>query len=273
MVNARFFRGLNPIRWAIRQQCEPWQADAVAQPRDQTMRSFLDAKMMAKSLREALAKRNVSLSHSDCLEVVAAQFGLANWNMLAAKIAAATADDIELARPQGWIVTGHTELTHYRLGLDPAFQGVALIESRFGRDSGVDLTGDKYAVLMQSIVADAYRGGKVRLIASLKTEDADAGTIWMRVDRAPGSVVRFDNMMARNGNGALKGTRGWTTRSIVLDVPDEATSIHFGFFLQGYGRVWAKGFSIQSVSAGVETTAGSTAYLPQPTNLDFSLMA
>jgi len=237
------------------------------------MRSFLDAKVMAKSLREAMAKRKINLSHSDCLELVATQFGVADWNMLAARIAAASGRGSDLARPEGWIITGHTELTHYRLGLDPASPGVALIESRFGRDSGVDLTGDKYAVLMQSIVADAYRGGKVKLTASLKTEDADAGTIWMRVDRAPGSAIRFDNMLARKRDGALKGSRGWTARSIVLDVPDEATSIHFGFFLQGYGRVWAKDFSLDRAGAEAEPTAGSTAYLPRPTNLDFSQTA
>jgi len=237
------------------------------------MRSFLDAKVMAKSLRDDLAKRDVRLAHGDCLELVAHQFGAADWNTLAARITAATSDARELVLPQGWIVTGHTELTNYRLGLDPVLPGVALIESRFDRDSGVDLTGDKYAVLMQSIVADAYRGGKVRLTASLKTEAADAGTIWMRVDRAPGSAIRFDNMMTRSQNGALKGTKGWTKRSIVLEVPDEATSIHYGFFLQGYGRVWAKGFALDRVSAQAETTAGSGAYLPEPINLDFSQTA
>ena len=44
-----------------------------------------DAKMMARSLRDALGNRNVLLSHSDCLEIVARQFGLADWNTLVAK--------------------------------------------------------------------------------------------------------------------------------------------------------------------------------------------
>lgn len=50
------------------------------------MRTYLQAKAMAKSLRESLASRNVSLSHSECLEIVAQQFGFGNWNVLAAKI-------------------------------------------------------------------------------------------------------------------------------------------------------------------------------------------
>ncbi|CDZ43998.1 glyoxalase superfamily protein [Neorhizobium galegae] len=50
------------------------------------MRDFRDAKLMAKSLREALAERKVELTHSQVLELVAAQFGYDNWNILAAKI-------------------------------------------------------------------------------------------------------------------------------------------------------------------------------------------
>lgn len=54
------------------------------------MRTFRDAKAMARSLRMALGERNIDLPHSTCLEIVAAQFGLDDWNVLAAKIEAAT---------------------------------------------------------------------------------------------------------------------------------------------------------------------------------------
>jgi hypothetical protein len=50
------------------------------------MRTFHDAKAMAKSLRERLAEKKVALSHSECLELVAAEFGFDNWNVLAARI-------------------------------------------------------------------------------------------------------------------------------------------------------------------------------------------
>jgi catechol 2,3-dioxygenase-like lactoylglutathione lyase family enzyme len=61
------------------------------------MRTFHDAKAMAKSLREAMARRDVALSHAECLEIVAAQFGLADWNVLAAKIAGGeTVDTIRI---------------------------------------------------------------------------------------------------------------------------------------------------------------------------------
>jgi hypothetical protein len=50
-----------------------------------------DAKSMAKSLRDALGTRNVQLSHSDCLEIVARQLGLADWNTLVARMPAPAA--------------------------------------------------------------------------------------------------------------------------------------------------------------------------------------
>lgn len=51
------------------------------------MRTFNDAKAIAKSLRQALQQKNIEISHSDGLELVAAGFGFDNWNVLAAKIA------------------------------------------------------------------------------------------------------------------------------------------------------------------------------------------
>lgn len=50
------------------------------------MRTFLDAKAMAKAMREALADKNIEISHSEALEIVARQFGLETWNILSARI-------------------------------------------------------------------------------------------------------------------------------------------------------------------------------------------
>src|SRR5262245_18223202 len=49
------------------------------------MRNVRDAKAMAKTLRaEQLARSQTELTHSQCLEIVARQFGVDNWNVLAA---------------------------------------------------------------------------------------------------------------------------------------------------------------------------------------------
>ncbi|MEV6634451.1 glyoxalase superfamily protein [Actinoplanes sp. NPDC051470] len=59
------------------------------------MRTFRDAKTMAKTLRsEVLARTQADLPHSAALEIVARQFGFDDWNVLAARIAAASASRI-----------------------------------------------------------------------------------------------------------------------------------------------------------------------------------
>ncbi len=50
------------------------------------MRTYKDSKSMAKSLRASLAARSVLLSHGESLEIVAKQFGFADWNTLSAKL-------------------------------------------------------------------------------------------------------------------------------------------------------------------------------------------
>lgn len=52
------------------------------------MRSHRDAKAMAKAMRETLAESQIDIPHSQALEIVARQFGLASWNVLSAKIEA-----------------------------------------------------------------------------------------------------------------------------------------------------------------------------------------
>jgi len=51
------------------------------------MRTFRDAKAMAKTLRaELLERTQVELGHSGALEIVSRMFGHDNWNIMAAKI-------------------------------------------------------------------------------------------------------------------------------------------------------------------------------------------
>ena len=50
------------------------------------MRTFMDAKAMAKAMRETLAAQGSEISHGQALEIVAKQFGEPTWNVLSAKI-------------------------------------------------------------------------------------------------------------------------------------------------------------------------------------------
>lgn len=57
------------------------------------MRDFRDAKLIARTLRDQLKAKNVDMSVAESLELVSKQFGLDNWNVLAAKIDAPAAGD------------------------------------------------------------------------------------------------------------------------------------------------------------------------------------
>ena len=230
------------------------------------MHTFLDAKTMAKSLRSALAERHIDITHSDGLELVARQFGFDNWNILAARIDAATAGDGPL--PAGWIRhhgngTGNGDRLH-RLGLDPARPDTVLIESL----ASAELIGSQFATLMQSIDAADYRGTRLRLTVELSGEDVDRGALWLRIDDRAGKILGFDNMLARATDGALTGTFGWTERTIVLDVPEAAASLHYGALLKGAGRLWVRNFRLDEAGDDIAPTDQRT-YPRRPTNLGF----
>jgi hypothetical protein len=213
-----------------------------------------------------LAERGFEISHSDSLELVAKQFGFDNWNILAAKIGQVP-PAIKLVMPAGWITSG-SRPEQYEMGVDPSEAGSpAVIRCIIEQDTpGYRESG--FATMMQTINAGRYRGHRLRLRAELMTENVSgAGTIWMRVDGSPSASLRFDNMVQRKENGSLKGSVPWSTREIVLDIPDEAGKINFGFFQQGAGTTRARAFNLSEVGSDVPETAG--AYPDEPVNLDF----
>jgi uncharacterized protein len=94
------------------------------------MRTYKDAKSMAKTLRDALSSRNVSLSHSECLEIVAHQFGLPDWNTLSAKLVeqpeGGSAGTIESERRPIAAASG----SESNAALQPAYKRMPLIPMR-----------------------------------------------------------------------------------------------------------------------------------------------
>jgi Glyoxalase superfamily protein/ClpX C4-type zinc finger len=75
------------------------------------MFTLKNAKTMAKSLRDSLVGRNVMLSHSTCLEIVARQFGFADWNTLSAKLPAQGGPEIPLGEVETYPETDGTSQT------------------------------------------------------------------------------------------------------------------------------------------------------------------
>lgn len=227
------------------------------------MHSFMDAKLMAKLLRQGLAERAVELSHSDCLELVARQFGVANWNILSARIDAmqGAGDSI----PLGWLRSGRSPKL-YRLGVDQAL-GAAWVESKV--ELSAEITEEDFCTLMQSVDAASFRGKRMQLRTSLKAEGIDGGvTLWFRVDGPLGSL-RFENLERYETGGPLSGDTDWSERQITLDIPEEATTLNYGFFLRGRGKGLARGFQLAEVDVAMPVNTPDASALKRPTNLGF----
>lgn len=226
-----------------------------------------DHKRMARVLREKLGERGVSIPHSACLEIVAAQFGARDWNTLAALSKGEKATG-HLIIPEGWHFSGK-EKELYACGLDPSMVVDGNPALLIHRLHGEDATGDEFAGLMQVFDAHSYSGGKVAFTARLKASQiTGSGTIWMRVDGA-GGMLAFDNMETRDANGALHGDSDWVQRRIVLDVPQSAERIAFGCYLSGTGSLWCAGFSVEKAIEQEEPTT-ALAVRKQPENLDWT---
>ena len=204
------------------------------------MHTFLDSKAMAKALRSALADHAIAIPHALSLELVARQFGLDDWNTLAARIEAARSE----ALPPGWLAHHNAAYPLHRVGIDPGDPSVFTIVAT----SSADVVAHNFATAMRSVGAAPWRGSNIRLSAELRGEDVGTGTIWLRIDGAKGSgSLRFDNLMSHAAAGALRGRFGWTERTISFDVPAEATSVHYGAMLKGVGQLWARNVRMEAL--------------------------
>ena len=126
----------------------------------------------------------------------------------------------------------------------------------------------QFGTMMQGFQAENYKNKRIKMSCFLKTEQVTKCGAWLRIDNVSGDTLQFDNMDSRS----IHGTTDWNHYSIVLDVPEESASIHFGVLLVGKGKVWADGFRFEEVNEKVDSTNMlSQDNLPkQPINLDFS---
>ncbi len=228
------------------------------------MNALRDPKAMAKALRNDMAAHGLKLSHSQCLEIVAHQLGHADWNTAAATFADDGFGPLQL--PMGWQVAG-SNATDYRIGMDPDTLGTPVtIQSLDHRGPH---TG--FATLAQMVDAAGFRGKRLQLSVDLSCAHVTAAvTIWMRIDDAVGRNIRFDNMEDRRSDGVLQGAQDWTKRHIVLDVPEDADTLHYGFYLRGEGQCWSRGLDLREVDDSVPVTSDAREVLDQPMNLNFA---
>jgi RNA polymerase sigma factor (sigma-70 family) len=169
--------------------------------------------------------------------------------------------------PKGWFKNGDAG-NSYEVGVDET-QPWGGMPSAYAKSAGT--VDGKFGGMMQTISAESFRNQRVQLTGWVKTEGADdgGGHLWLRID-GPGKILGFDNMNDR----APKGTTDWQEYSAVLDVPAEATTLNYGFFVEGKGKIWVNGVVITPVGSNVPSTdmlrtAAQT--LPKnPVNLGFT---
>jgi hypothetical protein len=143
---------------------------------------------------------------------------------------------LHAAAPRGWHLAGsfpqeYEVGTRLEAGGPP--QSIAYLRSTTESTHG-------FGTIMQSISAEHYAGHRVRLSADVKSDHLSGWAgLWMRADKDTKHVA-FDNMQ----NRAIRGTQGWQHYEVVLDIPDDATSVHFGALLVGAGEMDVSGFKL-----------------------------
>jgi len=132
------------------------------------------------------------------------------------------------------------------LASDAAFEG------NYGasvRRMAPDVRQGEFGGFIQVAQAAPWRGRRVAMRAWIKTELADRGQLWLRIDSANGPLA-LDNM----DNRPVKGSTGWALYEIVMDVPMEAENLVYGLFLVGSGRVDFDNVQFLPAPVGAKTT-------------------
>jgi hypothetical protein len=162
----------------------------------------------------------------------------------------------------GWHL-GEEREGAYEAGVDPTDDG----KTRAAYLRSVADPGQGFATLMQMVLAERYRGRRLRFAATVRGESVErwAG-LWMRIDGPNDEELGFDNMEERR----LSGTFDWGRFEVVLDVPVEAHAIAFGVLLARLGQVWLRDVKLEIVSSDVPLTRKRRPIAAHARNLDFS---
>jgi len=129
--------------------------------------------------------------------------------------------------------------------------------------------GGRFGTVVQSIPAKEFVGKRIKYSGFLRTKEAERAGMWMRIEAVDiRRVLDADNMHDR----WVKGTTDWAEHAVILDVPQKADRIVFGFLIGGDGIVWGDDLKIEIVGKlgeGPETTGLSKQRSKPASNLDF----
>ena len=231
------------------------------------MRSLEDAKAHADKLSKILKELGYEITRGHALEVVARFSDFKDWNTLSANL---NKRPKLLPLPDGWIMSG-TNISFFEYGLVSDQQHAGVLPMMIRKKNDTPMLGDGFATFMQSCEIGEYRGKRVRFKGELRAENCDgAVTIWLRADgNVRGQHVAFANMETRTENGPLRGTTDWQGREIVLDIPETAESLHYGYYLRGEGAGYGCNFVLDIAEDDAVLTDGQPKPLKKPFNLKF----
>lgn len=147
---------------------------------------------------------------------------------------------------RGWTKSGQN-LNRYRTGYEE-------VATENGEKEAVYIKASRgnrmtYATLMKSVNLEQHRGKRIQMLTKIKTKRADSVAAWVKIDGNEATLA-MDNM----ANRRLTGTQDWTEASIVIDIPEEAISMTFGFLMRGKGYAWFESPQLQFVGQDVATT-------------------
>jgi hypothetical protein len=149
----------------------------------------------------------------------------------------------------GWFVTG-SQPKAYSTGTS-ALSGqnggpAAFLRGNEGTDG--------FGTLMQMFSAAKYEGQRVRLSASIRTENLkQSAGLWMRMDGANGKILGFDNMQDR----PITGITDWKRYEVVLDAPVGTRNIAMGVLMVDGGVLWMENVKVEVVPNTVRVTGNS----------------
>jgi transcriptional regulator with XRE-family HTH domain len=162
----------------------------------------------------------------------------------------------------GWTKAG-SKSKSYEMGLD---NSVTKTGKKCAYLKSVDSNVNGFGTIMQKCEAKFYLGKRIKMIGFVKTENVDKWSgMWLRVDsKYGGKPLSFDNMSKR----PLKGNSDWTKCEIILNVPQESSTLNFGLLLDGTGMVWFDKISFEII--GDITDEVPKDVIPdKPSNIDF----
>ena len=178
------------------------------------------------------------------------------------------------APPAGWFMAGDRP-ADYDVSVDPANTYGGQNSTYMKSKPGIEASG--FGTIGQDFNAAQYIGQRVRFSAYLKSEGVNGdswATLWMRIDdnvhhtNGYPTPLGFTNLRWNRTSRGVTGTSDWQSYSLVLDVPEGASSILLGFALHGSGAAWMSGSKFETVGTDVPVTVLKDS-VAAPTNLDF----